>query len=186
MYRRVEAQQRAGECINCAVVGPFSPEYSGTIEFKALPDDYTDRIARRVETGLLVPGSRRRANYVVRAKSREAVSFSAVGFWTAYNLGLNDVEVRGAGPNRVDYHGSFRRWALYAAINSLALSTVIIIGLLVWPGARDEVSRYSWGWPFIGVLLAFFGLVWPWLLVALHRRLVPRTLERIVREAVAA
>ena len=167
-------------------MGLFSPEYAGTIVFKALPDDYTDRIARRVETGLLVPGSRRRANYVVRAKSREAVSFSAVGFWTAYNLGLNDVEVRGAGPNRVDYHGSFRRWALYATINSLALATVILIGLLVLPGARDQVSRYTWGWLYIGALLAFFGLVWPWLLVAMHRRFVPRALERIVREAVAS
>jgi len=167
-------------------MGLFSPEYRGTIEFKALPDDYTDRIARRVETGLLVAGSRRRANYVVRAKSREAVSFSAVGFWTAYNLGLNEVEVRGAGPNCVDYHGSFRRWALYATINSLALATVILIGLLVLPGARDQVSRYTWGWLYIGALLAFFGLVWPWLLVAMHRRFVPRALERIVREAVAS
>ena len=166
-------------------MGSFSPEYSGTIEFKALPDDYTDRIARRVETGLLVAGSRRRANYVVRAKSREAISFSAVGFWTAYNLGLNDVELRGAGPNRVDYHGSFRRWALYATINSLALVTVILVGLLVLPGAREEVSRYSWGWPFIGALLVFFGLVWPWLLVGIHRRFIPRALEHIVREAVA-
>jgi len=33
--------------------------------------------------------------------------------------------------------------------------------------------------------LAFFGLVWPQVLVVTHRRFASRALERIVREAVA-
>jgi hypothetical protein len=164
----------------------FSPTYEGAIDFKALPDDFTDRIAHRVEDGLLVPGSRRRADYSVLSKSPDAIAFHAVGFWTTYNVGLNVVQLRRAGPKRIAYQGSFRGWALYAAVQALAIAAVVLIGILVWPGATTEVSRYGWGWPFLVALLAFFGLAWPWLLVAMHRRVVPRALERIVREALGA
>lgn len=164
----------------------LSPAYSGVIELPRIPDDFTDRIERRVETGLLTPGSRRRANYVVRSKSADSIAFSAVGFWTQYNVGLNEVELRRDGPSRISYHGSFRPWARAAAIYAFALAAVILVGFLVWPGARADISRYAWGWPFLGGLLVFFGLLWPWLLVAIHRRFVPRALERIVRETLGA
>jgi hypothetical protein len=166
-------------------MGAFSPVYDGTIEMPAVPDDFAELIARRVESGLLVPGSRRRANYVVRSKSHDAVAFSAVGFLTQYAIGLNEVELRRAGPKRVEYQGSFWRWTLYAAVHALGLAIVILLGLLLWPGASAQISSYSWGWLYVGAMFVLFGLVWPWLLVAIHRRVVPRTLERIVRETLA-
>ncbi len=144
-------------------------------------------MARRVETGLLAPGRRGRANYVVRSRSSDAVSFSADGFWTAFNVGLNDVELRREDGNRVAYHGSFSRWAAYAAIQGLAVTGTILLVVLMWPGAHTEVARYGvWGWPFLIVLLAFFGLVWPRVLVVVHRRFASRALERIVRETLVA
>ena len=166
-------------------MGLFSPSYDGTIEIMPLPSDFTDRIARRIENGLLNPGSRRRANYVVRSKSGDAISFSAVGFWTAYNVGLNEVELRRAGPNSIAYHGSYRRWATYVVIQALVVVAAIIFVILVVPSGRDDVARYSWGWWYLGALLVFFGLVFPWLMVAMHRRFAARALEGIVRQAVA-
>lgn len=168
-------------------LGLLSSAYEGSIEFDPLPTDWADRMARRIETGLLTPGSRRRANYVVRSKSSDAVSFSADDFWTAFNIGLNEVELRRADGNRVAYHGSFSRWASYAAIQGLAVTGAVLIVVLFWPGARAEVARYGgWGWPLLIILLAFFGLVWPRVLVVMHRRFASRALERIVRQAVAA
>jgi hypothetical protein len=165
----------------------FSPAYDGSIEFKGLPSDWADRMARRVETGLLTPGSRRRANYVVRSKSSDTVSFSAVGFWTAYNVGLNDVELRRADANRVTYHGSFSRWAAYAVIQGLAVLSLVLAVVFFWPGAGTYVAAYGgWGWPLLLALLAAFGLVWPWILIGVHRRFAARALEGIVRQAVAA
>ena len=165
----------------------FSSAYEGSIEFGSLPTDWADRMARRIDTGLLSPGSRRRANYVVRSKSSEAVSFFADDFWTAFNIGMNDIELRRADGNRVAYRGSFRRWAAYAAIQGLAVVGAILIAVLLWPGGRAEVARYGvWGWPLLIILLASFGLVWPRLLVVMHRPFAARALERIVREAVAA
>ena len=164
---------------------PFSPEYEGSIELPAVPDDFTDRMARRVETGLLLPGSRSRADYVVRSRTRDAITFVARGFWTAYAIGMNEVELRRESLNEIRYHGSFRRWAAYAAIHGLGLSGILLIAFLVWGEARQELSQAPAGWPLVIGLLAFFGLVLPWLLVALQRRVVPRTLERIVREVAA-
>jgi hypothetical protein len=47
--------------------------------------------------------------------------FSANDFWTVFNIGMNDVELWRADGNRVAYHGSFSRWAAYAAIQGLAV-----------------------------------------------------------------
>ena len=168
-------------------LGLFASAYEGSIEFDPLPTDWASRMARRIETGLFTPGSRRRANYVVRSKSSDAVSFSADDFWTALSVGLNDVELRRADGNRVAYQGSFRRWATYAAIQGLAVVGAVLLVVLLLPGARDEVARYGgWGWPLLIILLAFFGLVLPRLLVVMHRRFASQALERIIREAVAA
>ncbi|HKW58658.1 MAG TPA: hypothetical protein VJR46_02765 [Candidatus Dormibacteraeota bacterium] len=166
-------------------MGAFSPTYEGVIEVAAVPDDFSDRMARRVQTGLLSPGSRRRADYVVRSQSRDAISFAARGFWTAYAIGLNEVELRRESLQRIAYHGSFRRWATYAAIHGLLLSVFVLAAVVVWSDGRRELAQTTYGWPLFLGLLAFFGLVWPWLLVAMHRRIVPRSLERIVREVVA-
>src|SRR5690242_12919145 len=120
-------------------MGWFSPTYDGTIELPSLPADFTERIARRVEVGLFVPGSRRRADYVVSEKSQDSIAFNAVGFWTAYNVGLNDVLLRRAGPSVIAYHGRFWRWASIAASQALAISLLILIVLLFLPSAREQV-----------------------------------------------
>jgi hypothetical protein len=168
-------------------LGLLSSTYDGSIEFDPLPTDWVERMTRRIETGLFMPGSRRRANYVVRSRSFDAVSFSANDFWTAFNVGLNDVELRRAGANGVAYHGSFNRWAVYAAIQGVVVAGAVLLVVLLWPGVRGEVDRYgAWGWPLLLILLAFFGLVWPRVLVVMHRPFASRALERIVRQAVAA
>ena len=166
-------------------MGFFSPAYSGTIELATVPSDFTEKIARRVETGLLSPGSRRRANYVVCSKTAQAITFMAVGFLTAYNIGLNYVVLDRSGDRGISYRVRYWRWAIYAAIQGLLVASAVLIAVLLLPGGRAQVESYSGGWIFLGVLLVFFGLIWPWLLVAMHKRFAARFLERIVREAVA-
>jgi len=167
-------------------MGFFSPTYDGTIQLPSVPADFTDRIARRVDRGLFVPGSRRRANYVVSASSPDSIAFDAVDFSTAYSVGLNNVLLQREGATAIAYHGRFWRWAAIAATQALVISLVLLIVVVYVPSARDQVNAYSWGWAFTIVLLAFFGLVFPWLLVAFHKRFAARALERIVRETVSA
>src|SRR5207244_9831423 len=106
------------------VMSAFSPTYEGTIDVPTLPSDFTDRIARRVETGLLVPGSRRRANYVVSSKSADSVAFTAIGFWTAYNIGLNDVMLQRAGPKRLGSKGRFWCWEPLAVVPAFVIEVL--------------------------------------------------------------
>ena len=132
------------------ILGFLSSTYIGSIEFDRLPTDWVERITRRIETGLFTPGSRRRADYVVRSRSAEAVSFSANDFWTAFKVGLNDVELHRAEGNRVAYHGSFNRWAAYAAIQGLVVAGAVLLwscsGLAPvarWTGMAHGAGRYS-------------------------------------------
>ncbi len=167
-------------------MGLLSPTYQGTIKLPTVPADFTDRIARRVERGLFVPGSRRRANYVVSAKTDDSIEFNAVGFWTVYNVGLNNVLLQREGTNAIAYHGKFWRWTAILVTHALVISAAILMVVLLLPTGREMVSAYSWGWPYLLTLLAFFALVFPWVGVALHRRFAARALERIVRETVTA
>ena len=158
----VHLERSGARTIDSVVLSLLSPAYDGSIEVGTLPADWTERVGRRVETGLLMPGSRRRANYVVRSKSADFVSFAADDFWTVYNVGLNDVELRRADGGHIAYHGSFTRWAAYAAIQGLGIVSAVLIAVLLIPGARAEVASYGgWGWPVLISLLVFFGLVWP-------------------------
>jgi len=55
------------------------PLFGGTIEADDVPTDLMARLARRVEDGLLAPGSRCRANYVVRECPDEFITFGVTG-----------------------------------------------------------------------------------------------------------
>jgi len=73
------------------------PLFGGTIEADDVSADLMARLARRVEDGLFAPGSRRRANYVVRERDDDFIRFGAADLWTSFNIGLNEVEVQRAG-----------------------------------------------------------------------------------------
>lgn len=167
-------------------MGAFSPAYGGVMDLTSVPDDFTERMARRVETGLLVPGSRRRADYVVRRQTPDAISFGADGLLTAYAFGLNEVELRREGSSRIKYQGSFVLWARLAVVQGMVVAAAILVLALAVPAARDQVVVTPGGWPALIAIAAFFGLAWPWLLIAFHRRVVAQSLERIVRQVAAA
>lgn len=167
-------------------MGAFSPTYRGSIELDTVPADFTDRIERRVESGLFVPGSRTRANYVVCDKSPDQIRFMANDFLTAYNIGLNTVVLKRTGQHTITYRGRFWKWALFAVVQAFVIATLIGLALLALPGAREQISGYPGGLLLVGALLVFFGLIWPWILVAIHGRFAARAVERIVRQAVAA
>jgi hypothetical protein len=143
--------------------------------------------ARRVETGLLGPG---RSNYAITRLERHGLAFRAADWATALSVGLNDVELTvSAGQAR--YAIRYRRWAAYAA----ALSAVIGVGLAIvflaldvrdyldrdvlWliPGLdTDQHVAIAWS------MVAFWGFVWPWILVGLHKRPLRKLMERLISE----
>lgn len=166
-------------------MAPFAPEFEGEMTFESLPDDFTDRIRQRVETGLLCRGMRTRADYRVTSSDRDAIRFEAHGFLTAYNVGLNDVSVRRSGRSQVHYHVTYWRWTWYAVANGLLPAVGLALANALFPAVRPAFTNAPGGLASLLGILGFFSLVWPWFLTALHRSFAERALQRILRETLA-
>lgn len=146
--------------------------------------------ARRIEAGLLPGGSSTRNQYTVTREGRDTLSFRAANWLTAFNVGLNNVEVSvSAGQAR--YSIEYRRWAAYGVALSAAIGLVLAVVFLVID-IREYASRHpgsmipgltpdqnvAIGW----AMVIFWGLVWPWILIGLHKRPLRRLMDRIIGE----
>ncbi len=162
----------------------FLPYIEGTLEVGRVPEDLVGAIRRRVENGLLQPGVRRRANYVVRREAKGAIDFGAADWWTALAIGLNEVQVRRLSEGRLAYSITFWRWAGYV-IGLGAILGAALIGSMLFEYVRRQVAEQGGLIVFLAIVL-FWAVVWPWILIAIHRRVVRKQLERILRQLVEA
>jgi hypothetical protein len=163
----------------------FIPEFEGELAVDPLPEDFATRLQRRVETGLLTPGSLHRADYQVIAKDRNRVTFVARGFLTRYNVGLNEVTVRRGAGGRLHYRVSYWAWTLIAVAHGLLLGATMAGVYALIPGMRREMAQYPYGaWLYWGNV-AIWCVVWPWLLSALHKPHAERALKRILSETLS-
>lgn len=169
----------------------FSPSLTGETPIRSRPDAFLSALERRIENGLLTGRPHPRSRYAVTSRAGDRLAFRAANGLTAFNVGLNRVEVVLDAPGRLRYRIEYWTWARY----SLALATVIgatlcviflSIGLpeyvethrnQVVPGISAQRNvAIAWG------LVLFWGLAWPWILIALHKRPLRRLFERIVAE----
>jgi len=160
----------------------FRPEFSGTYSPQSLRSDFLAAIAERVRRGLFPRASERRNRYAVVTESEEELRFRSEGFLAAISSGWNDVHVRidsapGSPPN-VRYDVRYFAWARY----SVAFCALIAVGLIAgWSlyGARFGAGQSAANTIF-WIVVFFWGFVWPWILVAIHRRPATRALERLL------
>ena len=157
------------------------PQFEGEFTIERLPDDFMARMERRVAEGLLQPGQRHRANYGVRSSSRDALEFEAEDFLTAYNIGLNHVELVRTGPATVFYRVDFRRWSRFVTIHGALMGAAATLVLLV-PAVRRDVRSYPQGLVIFWGMVLFWAVVWPRIMTALHRPFASKALERILRD----
>ena len=160
----------------------FVPEFQGQITLEHLPDDFVERLVRRVETGLLVTGRHDRADYRVLSSDRESITFGAQGFLTTYNIGLNRVTIRRAGARQLDYEVSFWGWTGYAVAHGAVMGLLFLALFTLIPEMRRQIGTFPHGTPIFWGIVGFFSLLWPWILTALHRGAARRALERILRD----
>ena len=147
--------------------------------------------ARRVEAGLLSPQSSSRNRYAVTARAPDGITFRAVDWRTAINVGLNDVHVAIGGNGTARYSIVYSRWAAYAiglggVIGVILIATLLLLDIRSYvehhPAARfsrlsiDQNVAIAWA------MVLFWGFVWPWILIALHRQPLTRLIDRIIAE----
>jgi hypothetical protein len=173
----------------------FAPRIAGVLPIRSSPASFVEAFRRRVEAGLLTgkPGSR--SNYRVTGAASDRLRVRAEDWRTALAVGLNDLELRLHGRNAVQYVVCYWRWAAYA-LGLCAVLGAIGFTLLLTTDARayfarnpsvmipglsiDQHVAMAWG------MAVFWGFVWPWLLIAMHKRPLRRLVERIAADVDAS
>jgi len=167
----------------------------GSVSIRSQATAFFDAFVRRIESGLLGPASGRRNRYGVTRRAADGLVFRAVNGWTAYNIGLNEVDFSLAPPGTIRYQVRYPRWAGYvvgvsAFLGGLLAVVFVVIDIRTYiathrfsqiPGLTVEQNlAVAWG------LAVFFFIVWPWILIALHKGPLRRALEQVIREVDAA
>jgi hypothetical protein len=168
----------------------LSPRIEGSLPLRSSPTAFIRAIRARVASGLLAKNDAR-SRYAISESSGAKVRIHAIDWPTALNVGLNELELDFTHPGRVAYQVRYRRWAAYA----LGLSGVLgIVGLilLVAFDARGYIASDPWAQvPGLSVdqnllvawsMVLFWGFVWPWVLIVLHKRTLRHLVTRIVAE----
>ena len=172
------------------MLSDFHPSFSGSYRVGDLDAAFLDRLAVRVEKGLLPAAPASRNRYRVVARSERALRFCSSGVWTGINIGLNDVLIRVGADGEIDFEGEYWTWARYCVYLALGLGVLLgvvlippILGVELLP-VRYSVPRaqaLSLGLP----MIVFWALLWPWLLVRWHRKHAVACLLRILDEVSA-
>jgi hypothetical protein len=168
----------------------FLPRTEGSAPIRSEPESFVQAFARRIETRLLPHASPRRSRYAVSRKGRDGLAFRAADWLTAVNVGLNDVELT-TSAGQVRYTIEYWRWAAYVVLLCAAIGLAVVLVFLSFD-IRGYVDRHPEG-SFPGLtadqnvavgwsMALFWGFVWPWIMIALHKRPVRMLMERIIAE----
>jgi hypothetical protein len=174
------------------------PEIRGTLTIHSEPERFFRAFCRRVKSGLLTGTPHRRSNYTVTAADERHVSVRAADWLSAINVGLNDLDLEWAGKATLRYRVRYWRWTLYCVALSAVLAAIgiaLVLAFDVRSYLTAAPGRLVWGlsveqniillWAFI----VFWGFIWPWILVALHKRPLHALVKRLaaaVDESVAS
>jgi hypothetical protein len=162
----------------------------GAVPIRSDPRAFAAAFARRIGTGLFPGAASPRAQYLVTREGGGDVHFRATNLPTAMAAGLNEVRLAAAG-GRVRYEVRYPRWAggvlaLSAVIGAVLIGFFALYGLREYladhpasalPGlSLDQNVALAWG------MAAFWGFVWPWILIAMQRRPLRQLIEGLIAE----
>ncbi len=115
----------------------------------------------------------------------------AADWWTAINVGLNELELDVPQSDSVHYRVRYWRWLQFGLALSGTLGLIGIV-LLMSLDVRGYIAQHSTSMlPGLSVeqnllvawfMVLFWGFVWPWLLVPLHKRPLRGLVERLIAE----
>jgi hypothetical protein len=167
------------------------PQIHGTIPIRSSPAAFVQAVRQRVADGLLAGKPHPRSNYVVTQAARDRLHVRAADWWTAINVGLNELDLELPQPGTVRYDVRYWRWAAYALGLCGALGLIGIL-LLLTIDVRAYIARYPERMiPGLSVdhtlvvawaMVVFWGFLWPWVLIVLHKPALRQLVRRLVAE----
>jgi hypothetical protein len=187
MNRPIGIQQYSME----AMPMRWRPELEGSASIRSASGPFMQAFAERVKAGLLTGRPHPRSNYVLDRAGPDQLFVRAADWKTAINVGLNQLELRHVPPDRIQYTVRYWRWAQYALGLGAAIG-VIGLALLLGADARGYIERNPNSMiPGLSVgqnlavawaMALFWGFVWPWLLIAMHKRPLRQLVARLIAE----
>ncbi len=169
----------------------FVPHVEGTASIRTPASEFLSRFRGRVDAGLLSGQPHPRSRYIVTRAAADRLDVSAADWWTAVNVGLNEVELHASGTGQVRFTIRYWRWATYGIAFSACLGFALAAVFLALDLRSYVESNRAFMIPGLSVdqnvvvawtMVAFWGLVWPWLLIALHKRPLRRLMKRLIAE----
>lgn len=162
----------------------FRPEFSGTYSPETLRPDFIPALAERVRSGVFPLASERRNRYAVVSESDKELRFRSEGLLASITIGWNDVRVEIDSPRegapRVHYEARYFRWGRYSVLLCASIAVFLIAGWSLFGerlGARGSAAKTVF-W----AMVIFWCFVWPWILVAIHKRPAAKALQRLFAE----
>lgn len=163
----------------------LAPQISGTAAIRGSAREFIRAFRRRVAGGLLTGRRDRRSNYEAAPSGPDELRVRAADMWTA----VNNLRFPAAGT--VQYTVCYWRWASYV-LSLSGLLGLVGVALLFTTDVRSYIARnpasrvpglsVDQNLLILWAILLFWVFVWPWLLIALHKRPLRRLLERIIGE----
>ena len=169
----------------------FVPRLQGTVAIRTSAAPFLSAFARRAERGLVSARPHPRARYVVTRPKPGALHVAAGNWWTAVVVGLNEIELEAFGTGRLRYTIQYWRWAAFALAlaGCLGVTMLAVFVAIDFPGyierhpermvpglSADQHVLAAW------LTVAFWGFVWPWLLIARRKQPLRRLIARIIAE----
>lgn len=168
----------------------LAPQTEGTVQIRSSAAQFLEAFRRRVAAGLLSGRPHPRSNYVIAEGASDRLRVRAADWWTAFNVGLNELELEPR-PGVVHYRVRYWRWAGYA-LGLGAMLGLIGVSLLLAFDVRGYIASHAASQiPGLSIdqnvaitwsMVLFWGFVWPWLLIALHKRPLRRLIARLISE----
>ena len=169
----------------------FNPQIQGTVRIGSAADEFLEAFRRRIGASLLTGQPHPRSNYRLVETGPGHLVVHAASWWTAINVGLNELELHLPQGGSVRYQVRYWRWVQFGLALSAVLGLVGIV-LLANLDVRGYIGRHSSSMlPGLSVdqnlriawlMVLFWGFVWPWLLIPLHKRPLRRLVERLITE----
>jgi hypothetical protein len=173
----------------------FIPRVQGTSTIRTEPQAFVSAFVRRIQAGLFPLASSRRSQYAVTHQASDRLAFRATNWATSINVGLNDVELMVSSHGRVGYTIQYRQWTFYVFLLASVIGLGLVAAFLIFdirgyiaqhaesrvPGLSiDQNVVIAWA------LILFWGFVWPWILIALHKPALHRLMKQLITEVDAA
>lgn len=168
-----------------------TPIIEGAVPIRSAAGTFLQAFRQRVAAGLLSGRPHARSNYVVSDAGPDHLMVRAGDWRTAVNVGLNRLELRHVPPGEIHYRVRYWQWAWFVLGLSGLLGVAGLV-LLLSGDARGYIERNQHAMvPGLTIeqnlliawlMVVFWGFVWPWLLIAMHKRPLRGLVERLVAE----